>query len=107
MDAWTAERESLMDDMAEKHARSIRGTEWAITLAKVAPMGGCHRAALDTAERATRAWIRSREALEDHEYERDRPHIEAHRRMVEDMILDTAMARMDHLLGPEWLGDGK
>lgn len=102
---WLAERESLLDHLAEKHAAYIFAAEWAVTMARTAPQGGCHRAALDTAERASRVWIRAREAVEDHDYERDRPHIEAHARMVDNLITAHAMAWMDHVLGPGWLED--
>lgn len=101
--AWEDERESLLDHMAERHAAYLHASEWARRLALAAPQSGCHRAALDTAERANRAWIRAREAVEDHDYERDRPHIEAHARMVDDLLVDRALAWTDHVLGPGWL----
>lgn len=103
---WEEERESLLDHLAETHERFLRASEWAILLAQSAPRSGCHQAALEVSGRANRVWIRSRETLEDHEYERDRPQIEARRQMVDDLRVDAALARMDHLLGPGWLEEG-
>jgi hypothetical protein len=106
-DAWEEERESLLDYLAETHEAFLRRSEWAQRLAGEAPGSGCHQAALEVCQRANRGWIRAREHLEDHDYERDRPTIEAHRDMVRNLQVATALARMDHLLGPGWLEEGE
>ncbi len=92
--AWEAERESLLDEIAERHAAFIYRSEWSGTLSMMGG-SGCRQAALEAAERAHRFWVRARECLEDHEYERDRERIEAHQRMVDNLIAAASDARMD------------
>lgn len=104
---WEEEREELRDIMANRHEEYLRRSEWAMRLAADARNTGCHRAAVDTSYRAQIAWIRVRETLEDFDYERDRPHLEAHQRMADNLRTDRALAWMDHVLGPGWLEAGE
>lgn len=102
-DPWGEERESLVGHINATHRTYRRAAEWCAQLAREAYQTGCHLAAVKTAMRTERAWKEAEEALEDFEYERDRPHIEAHRLMVENLLVARSLARMDHVLGPGWL----